>query len=99
MAINEKGVMISGSDNGSIWFWDYDTGHCFQQLLSVVQPGSLDCEAGIFASSFDITGTRYVTCEADKTIKLWREDSSSIPETHPIILKSSEYQKSIHSHT
>ena len=34
-----------------------------------VQPGSLDSEAGMFAMSFDQTGSRLITCEADKTVK------------------------------
>ena len=28
MALNEDNVMISGGDNGSMRFWDYETGHC-----------------------------------------------------------------------
>lgn len=46
--------------------------------------GSLDSEAGIYALSFDQTGSRLITCEADKTIKFWKEDESATPETHPI---------------
>jgi hypothetical protein len=34
-----------------------------------VQPGSLESESGIFAAAFDVTGSRLVTAEADKTIK------------------------------
>ena len=49
------------------------------------QPGSVESEAGIFAGSFDMTGKRYVTCEADKTIKMWREDPDATPETHPVV--------------
>lgn len=37
--------------------------------------------------SFDVTGTRLVTCEADKTIKMWREDPDATEETHPIVFK------------
>ena len=50
----------------------------------MVQPGSLDSEAGIFASTFDLTGTRLITCEADKTIKIWKEKEEASPETDPI---------------
>lgn len=49
--------------------------------------GSLDSEAGIYALSYDITGTRLVTCEADKTIKMWKEDETATPETHPLNFK------------
>jgi WD40 repeat protein len=46
--------------------------------------GSLDSEACIYALSYDISGSRLVTCEADKTIKMWKEDMSATPETHPL---------------
>ena len=35
-----------------------------------MQPGSLDSEAGIFQMKFDQSGSRLITCEADKTIKV-----------------------------
>ena len=44
-------------------------------MTTQVQPGSLDAEAGIYASAFDMSGTRLITGEADKTIKIWREVS------------------------
>ena len=74
LAINEDGVLFSGGDNGSIRFWDYETGYCFQKTDTIVQPGSLDAEAGIYASTFDLTGSRLITCEADKSIKIWKEN-------------------------
>jgi WD40 repeat protein len=72
LSVNADGVLFSGADNGSMSFWDWKSGHRFQELQSMVQPGSLDSEAGIFASSFDRTGSRLITCEADKTIKIWK---------------------------
>ncbi|KAJ6719846.1 WD40 REPEAT PROTEINPRL1/PRL2-RELATED [Salix viminalis] len=87
MAVNEDGVMATGGDNGSLWFWDWKSGHNFQQAQTIVQPGSLDSEAGIYAACYDITGTRLVTCEADKTIKMWKEDEDATPETHPLNFK------------
>jgi pleiotropic regulator 1 len=87
MAVNDDGVLATGGDNGSLWFRDWKSGNAFQQTESQVQPGSLDSEAGIYAMSFDITGTRLVTCEADKTIKMWKEDDTATPETHPIDFK------------
>ncbi|GAQ83201.1 WD repeat-containing protein [Klebsormidium nitens] len=83
MAVNEDGVLATGGDNGSMWYWDWKSGHNFQQDQSIVQPGSLDSEAGIFAMTYDVTGSRLVTCEADKTIKMWKEDEDATPETHP----------------
>lgn len=84
LALNDDGVLASGGDNGSLWMWDWRSGACFQQSDSIVQPGSLDSEAGIYALSFDMTGSRLVSCEADKTIKMWREDTSATPTSHPV---------------
>ncbi|GMH35070.1 hypothetical protein BSKO_02938 [Bryopsis sp. KO-2023] len=84
LAVNEDGVVASGGDSGSLWFWDWRSGNCFQQENVTVQPGSLDSEAGVFAMAFDQTGSRLVTCEADKTIKMWKEDPDATPETHPV---------------
>ncbi|XP_027338418.1 protein pleiotropic regulatory locus 1 isoform X1 [Abrus precatorius] len=84
MAVNEEGVMVTGGDNGSMWFWDWKSGHNFQQAQTIVQPGSLDSEAGIYALTYDVTGSRLITCEADKTIKMWKEDETATPETNPL---------------
>ncbi|KAF3613585.1 Protein pleiotropic regulatory locus 1 [Capsicum annuum] len=87
MAVNDEGVMVTGGDNGSMWFWDWKSGHNFQQAQTVVQPGSLDSEAGIYALTYDVTGSRLISCEADKTIKMWKEDETATPETHPLHFK------------
>ncbi|PKI83409.1 pre-mRNA-splicing factor prp46 [Malassezia vespertilionis] len=73
LAVNPDGVLFSGTDTGSIRFFDYDTGVPFQSIEDIVQPGSLDAEAGVFCSTFDQTGTRLLTGGADKTIKVYRE--------------------------
>ena len=31
------------------------------------------------------TGSRLITCEADKTIKMWKEDTEATPESAPIL--------------
>jgi hypothetical protein len=59
MAVNEDGVLASGGDNGSLWLWDWKSGNNFQQSDAVVQPGSLDSEAGIYAMSYDMSGSRW----------------------------------------
>ncbi len=56
-------------DNGSMHFWDWKSGHRFQSLDTTAQPGSLDAESGIMYSTFDRTGARLITAEADKTSK------------------------------
>lgn len=83
MAINQDNVMVTGGDNGSLWFWDWTSGHCFQQNETLVQPGSLEAEAGINAAGFDVSGSRLITCESDKTIKMWKEDEEATEATHP----------------
>ncbi|KAJ5152082.1 pre-mRNA splicing factor prp46 [Penicillium capsulatum] len=84
LAVNEDNVMFSGGDNGSMSFWDWKTGYRFQSIDTMAQPGSLEAEAGIMASTFDRTGLRLLTGEADKTIKVWKPDDEATPETHPV---------------
>ena len=84
LAVNEDDVLFSGGDNGSISFWDWKTGHRFQSLDTTAQPGSLDAEAGVMSSTFDRTGLRLIVGEADKTIKVWRQDEDATPESHPL---------------
>ena len=96
MAVNSDGVLVSGADNGTMNFWDWKTGYNFQRFQAPVQPGSLDSEAGIFAMTYDQSGSRLITCEADKTIKVYKEDDSATEESHPInwkpdILKRRRY--------
>ncbi|KAI1079395.1 WD40 repeat-like protein [Whalleya microplaca] len=88
LAVNED-VLFSGGDNGSMSFWDWKSGHRFQALDSIAQPGSLDAEAGIMSSTFDRTGLRLIVGEADKTIKVWKQDEKATPETHPLDWKPS----------
>ena len=73
LAINEDGVLVGGLDDGLVRFWDYSSGTCFQEELVQVQPGSLECEAGVLACTFDRSGMRLLTGEVDKTIKVWGE--------------------------
>ena len=81
LAVNADGVMVSGSDDGFLTFWDWSSARPFQKLKSPVQSGSLDCEAGILSATFDHSGLRLLTGEVDKTIKIWKEiDSVTIEE-------------------
>ena len=65
-------------DNGTMYFWDWKTGYNFQRFQATVQPGSLDSEAGVFAMTFDQSQSRLITCEADKTVKIYKEDDSAV---------------------
>jgi len=84
LAVNSDNVLVSGADNGTMNFWDWRTGYNYQQLKAPVQPGSLDSESGIFAMGFDKTQTRLITCEADKTIKIYKQDTEATEESHPV---------------
>jgi pleiotropic regulator 1 len=84
LAVNEDGVLVSGADNGTMHLWDWRTGYNFQRLQAPVQPGSMDSEAGVFSITFDMSGTRMITTEADKTIKVYKEDDEASEESHPI---------------
>nr|XP_061789606.1 pleiotropic regulator 1-like [Nerophis lumbriciformis] len=87
LAVNSDGVLVSGADNGTVRLWDWRTGYNFQQIHAAVQPGSLDSESGIFACIFDNSGSRLITAEADKTIKVYKEDDTATEESHPISWK------------
>lgn len=58
--------------------WDWRTGYNFQRIHAAVQPGSLDSESGIFACLFDHSESRLITAEADKTIKVYKEDDTAV---------------------
>ncbi len=74
LAVNADGLLAGGGNDGSLRLWDYATGHALQTLTAKAQPGSLPCEAAIYAATFDRTGLRLITGEGDKTIKVWCED-------------------------
>ncbi|KAL0079996.1 WD40-repeat-containing domain protein [Phycomyces blakesleeanus] len=80
LSINADGVVFSGGDNGAMGFHDWRSGYNFQSMDTTVQPGSLDAEAGVFCSTFDKTGLRLITGEADKTIKIYKEDDSAVKD-------------------
>ncbi|RKU45216.1 pre-mRNA-splicing factor prp46 [Coniochaeta pulveracea] len=84
LSVNSENVFFSGGDNGSMSFWDWKSGYRFQALDTTAQPGSLDAESGIMSSTFDLSGSRLICGEADKTIKIWKPDNEATPETHPI---------------
>ena len=81
-------ALCTAGDNGSLHFWDWKTGYNFQKHQTTVQPGSLDSEAGIFKCLFDVSGCRLLTAEADKTIKIYKEDDTAVSgDTHRCTLQ------------
>lgn len=74
-------------DNGTLQFWDWKSGYCYQKMQTLAQPGSLDSEAGIFACAFDMSGSRLLTAEADKSIKIYKEDETAVSAGRPVCLQ------------
>ncbi|KAG2736211.1 hypothetical protein G9P44_000301 [Scheffersomyces stipitis] len=73
LAINPaSNVLFSGYDNGRMEFYDYVSGNLLQTDRSTPLTGSE--ESPIYASTFDMSGLRLITCEGDKSIKIWGED-------------------------
>ena len=70
--------MLVLGDNGSLNFWDWNSGFCFQKLQTKPQSGSIDSEAGIFDVKYDMSQSRLITAEADKTIKMYKEDEEAV---------------------
>lgn len=94
LATNQQNVLVSGGDNGTLFFWDWRTGYNFQRKLSPVQKGSIESEAGILTMTFDKSGCRFITGEIDKTVKMYREDPDATEETHPINWKPNIFKRS-----
>lgn len=95
LATSDKhNVLVSGADNGTLFFWDWRTGYNFQRLASPAQRGSIESEAGILAMTFDQTGARLITGESDKSIKMFREDPEATEDTHPIDWKPNKLKRS-----
>ena len=77
-AFREDGLLVGGSDTGSLSLWDWDSGALCQKIETPPQPGSLHCENGIFGMRFDMSGQRLITAECDKTVKIYREDETAV---------------------
>ena len=87
VCINEDGVLASAGDNGTLTLRDWKSGNTFQTIVTPVQPGSLDAESGIMACSWDRSGTRLVCGAQDKTIRFYRPNPASTPQSDPIVFK------------
>ena len=92
---NTKFSSYVPGDNGSMYFWDWKSGYNFQRIQTTVQPGSIDSEAGIFAMAFDKSGSRLLTCEADKTIKVYKEDDTAVRTYQDFISIETRYRRKV----
>ncbi|CDO95837.1 unnamed protein product [Kluyveromyces dobzhanskii CBS 2104] len=82
-SINDDDVLFAGGDDGTLSFYDYKTGHKFQSLSTTETAGSLESERSILCSTFDMTGTRLITGEGDKSIKIWKQNADATEEEYP----------------
>ncbi|RLV82943.1 Pre-mRNA-splicing factor PRP46 [Meyerozyma sp. JA9] len=65
-------TLFAGYDNGAMEFYDYVSGSLVQTTHTTPAPGSSN--SSIYASTFDMSGLRLLTCEGDKCIKVWGEE-------------------------
>lgn len=66
-SLSPTGILMTGDDLGIARFYEWSTG----KSLCKSHSRALSKEKGILAASFDRTGTRLVTGEEDKSVKLW----------------------------
>ena len=78
----------SHCDDESMHFLDCQTSYSFQQAQSQIQPESLEAENGIMVLQFDLTGLQLIVGEADKTIKIWKQDESASELSHPVDMEA-----------
>lgn len=70
MAVNPgTNELFAGLSDGRMHFYDYESGKLKQAAKSVPAPGS-DVST-LYTSVFDMLGTRLITGESDKSIKIW----------------------------
>ncbi|RCK55084.1 Pre-mRNA-splicing factor PRP46 [Candida viswanathii] len=67
-------TLFSGYDDGRLEFYDYMNGTSQQSGYSPSLSGSQD-DAAIYASTFDMSGLRLLTCHGDKSIRIWGKSS------------------------
>lgn len=82
-AMSPRSVLTVGSQDGDVAYYDWnrpqpvgasDTPfYCPYQLTkSKSIPGTLPGEGGINAVVYDVSGTRMITAESDKSVKVWK---------------------------
>ncbi|PRT56732.1 Pre-mRNA-splicing factor PRP46 [Wickerhamiella sorbophila] len=71
LSLSVDDLLFAGGDDGTLNFYDYNTMEMVFQTQTTPVPGSIAEESGILCSSFDKSGIRLLTGEADKSIKVW----------------------------
>lgn len=83
LSVNTEDVLFAGGDDGNLNFYDYKSGHKFQNMQTSVVQGSLDGERSILCSSFDATGKRLITGQGDKSIRIFKEIPGATVDSDP----------------
>jgi pleiotropic regulator 1 len=73
LAVNQTGCLFAGAENGQMLFADYESGSIVQQRKTKALPGTPGGTSSILCAAFDPqSGTRLVTGESDKSVKIWK---------------------------
>ncbi|SBT58367.1 pre-mRNA-splicing factor PRP46, putative [Plasmodium ovale wallikeri] len=81
---NDSSILILGSNNGQLHFYDWSSGYKYDTLSNKVVPGTVECENSTLAMAFDKSESRLITTHGDKSIKIWKENEDATPENFPI---------------
>jgi pleiotropic regulator 1 len=76
--VSNRNTVFVGGDDGQLMFLDWDSHSLFQSTRTKSLPGAVEGERGILSAAFDISGTRLITTEADKTVKIWKRKDESV---------------------
>jgi pleiotropic regulator 1 len=81
-AMSPHNVLALGSQDGEVAFYDWNRPQPrrvagrhyapYQWTKTKSLPGTLNGEGGINGMSYDLSGTRLITVESDKSVKMWR---------------------------
>ncbi|KAL7695711.1 hypothetical protein NQL31_003224 [Lotmaria passim] len=81
-AMSPHNVLALGSQDGELAFYDWSRPQPrrvagrhyapYQWTKTKSLPGTLNGEGGINGMTFDVSGTRLITVESDKSVKMWR---------------------------
>lgn len=72
-SLSAQDILFVGGEDGGMRFYNWSTHTMFQYGTTPSARGTLAGEGGILCCSFDKSGSRLLTGEGDKTIKMWRE--------------------------
>lgn len=90
---NDSSILILGSNNGQLHFYDWSSGYKYDTLVNKVVPGTVESENSTLAMAFDKSESRLITTHGDKSIKIWKENEEATPENFPIKWNPYEHYK------